>query len=78
MSKAELSEFEKTVLAQFKSGKNLFGEGCAFAPMLKNVIAKALEGEMDAHLDSKERLKGNKRNGRGKKTLKSGFGSFEP
>lgn len=77
MSKTELSEFEKTLLEQFKSGKNLFGEGGAFAPMLKNVIEKALEGEMDAHLDSKERLKGNKRNGRGKKTLKSGFGSFD-
>ena len=45
--------------------------------MLKKVIEKALEGEMDAHLDSQERLKGNKRNGHGKKTLKSGFGSFD-
>ena len=77
MSKTELSEFENTVLEQFKSGKNLFGEGGAFAPMLKNVIEKALEGEMDAHLDPKERLKGNNRNGRGKKTLKSSFGSFD-
>ena len=38
MSKLELSELEKTILVQFKSGKNLFGEGGAFAPMLKNVI----------------------------------------
>jgi putative transposase len=29
------------------------------------------------HLDSDERLDGNKRNGRGKKTIKSGIGDFE-
>ncbi|WP_161554568.1 hypothetical protein [Sinomicrobium soli] len=51
------------------SGKNLFGEGGALAPMLKNVIEKALEAAMDAHLDDQERTKGNKRNGKGKKTL---------
>ena len=67
MKKTELSAFEKIVLEQFKSGKSLFGEGGAFAPMLKNVIEKALEGEMDAHLGSTERSKGNKRNGRGKR-----------
>ena len=77
MTKKEQTEFEKKVLEQFMSGKNLFGEGGAFAPMLKNVIEKALEGEMAAHLDEGLRAKGNKRNGKGKKTLKSGFGTFE-
>lgn len=68
------------------SGKNLFGEGGALAPMLKRVIEKALEAGMDAHLNEQQRSKGNKRNGKGKKTLKSRFGntpedrqsSFEP
>jgi len=59
------------------SGKNLFGKDGAFAPMLKNVIEKALEAEMSAHLEDGEREKGNKRNGRGKKTIKSGFGTFD-
>ena len=45
--------------------------------MLKNVIEKALEAEMEAHLDDVQRGNGNKRNGKGKKTIKSGFGSFE-
>lgn len=48
-----------------------------FAPLLQRFIEKALEAEMDAHLDDAERLEGNKRNGRGKKTLKRGHGSFE-
>jgi len=77
MRKEEQTEFEKKVLDQFMSGKNLFGKDGAFAPMLKNVIEKALEAEMEGHLDESERSIGNKRNGRGKKTLKSGFGTFD-
>ncbi|MCV6630604.1 MAG: IS256 family transposase, partial [Flavobacteriaceae bacterium] len=59
------------------SGKNLFGEGGAFAPLLKNVIEKALEAEMEGHLGQMERSKGNKRNGKGKKTIKSSLGTFD-
>ncbi len=77
MTKKEQTEFEKKVLDQFMSGKNLFGDGGAFAPMLKNVIEKALEAEMEGHLDEGHRTKGNKRNGKGKKTLKSGYGTFD-
>ena len=77
MKTTEQTEFEKTVLDQFMSGKNLFGKDGAFAPMLKNVIEKALEAEMEGHLDEIERSQGNKRNGRGKKTIKSGFGTFD-
>ncbi len=77
MRTTEQTEFEKKVLDQFMSGKNLFGKDGAFAPMLKNVIEKALEAEMEGHLDESERSGGNKRNGRGKKTIKSGFGTFD-
>ena len=72
MKKEQQTEFEKKVLDQFMSGKNLFGKGGAFAPMLKNVIERALEAEMDGHLNEVQRIKGNKRNGKGKKTIKSG------
>ncbi len=77
MRKEEQTEFEKKVLDQFMSGKNLFGKGGAFAPMLKNVIEKALEAEMESHLDENQRGGGNKRNGKGKKRIKSGYGSFD-
>ncbi len=70
-------ELEKKALEQFLSGKSLFGKDGAFAPMLKNFIEKALETEMDVHLDESQRSKGNKRNGKGKKTIKSGVGSFD-
>jgi transposase-like protein len=77
MTTQEQKDFEKKVLEQFMSGKNLFGQDGAFAPMLKNVIEKALQAEMEGHLDEGERTKGSKRNGKGKKTLKSGFGTFD-
>ena len=77
MTTKEQQELEKKALEQFMSGKSLFGKDGAFAPMLKNFIEKALESEMEGHLDDQERSKGNKRNGKGRKTIKSGFGSFD-
>ena len=77
MRTQEQQELEKKALEQFMSGKSLFGKDGAFAPMLKSFIEKALESEMESHLDTEERSKGNKRNGKGKKTIKSGFGTFD-
>ena len=77
MTNEEQKELEKKALDQFMSGKSLFGKDGAFAPMLKNFIEKALEAEMEGHLDESQRSNGNKRNGRGKKRVKSGFGTFE-
>ena len=75
--KITLTDFEKKALDQFKSGKSLFGSDGAFAPMLKSFIEKALEAEMEEHLSDDERDEGNKRNGKGRKTVKSSAGSFE-
>jgi len=77
MTNEEQSALEKKAIEQFMSGKSLFGKDGAFAPMLKNFIEKALESEMDSHMDQEQRSKGNKRNGRLKKTIKSGVGTFE-
>lgn len=73
----DLAQIEQKALEQFKTGKSLFGSDGAFAPLLKRFIEKALQAEMEAHLDQQERSEGNKRNGKGKKTLRSGQGSFE-
>lgn len=71
------SDLQAKVLEQFKSGKNLFGKDGAFAPLLKQFLENALDAEMSSHLDSEERLKGNKRNGRATKKVKSSVGEFE-
>ena len=64
-------ELQKKALEQLKSGKSLFGKDGAFAPLLKNFIEKALEAEMDGHLDDDQRQQGNKRNGKGHKMIKT-------
>jgi len=77
MTQEEINQLQIKALDQFKSGKSLFGKDGAFAPMLKRFLESALESEMEAHLDIEERSVGNKRNGKGKKTIKSSTGSFE-
>ena len=68
-------ELEKKALDQLLSGESLFGKDGAFAPMLKSFIEKALEAEMNAHL-ADSTIK-NKRNGKGKKTLKTNLGTID-
>lgn len=75
METQEQQELEKKALEQLLSGQSLFGKDGAFAPMLKGFIEKALEAEMAEHLSSHPEK--NKRNGKGKKTLKTNIGSIE-
>lgn len=77
MTQEEIDELQAKALSQLRSGKSLFGKEGAFAPMLKQFLESALEAEMEAHLEGAERLAGNKRNGKGKKTIKSSVGSVE-
>jgi len=77
MTPEELAELESKALSQFKTGKPLFGQDGAFAPLLQSFLEKALEAEMEAHLDEDERSQGNKRNGKGKKTVKSSSGELK-
>ena len=77
MTQTEQELLEKKALDQLLSGKSLFGKEGAFAPMLKSFIEKALEVEMENHLSLIEPGEKNKRNGKGKKTIKSGLGTFE-
>ncbi|MFH5834394.1 IS256 family transposase [Halalkalibaculum sp. DA384] len=77
MTQEELNNLQKKALQQLKSGESLFGKDGAFSPMLKGFIEAALQAEMDAHLDQTERKAGNKRNGKGSKTIKSSAGSFQ-
>ena len=77
MTQEELDQLQAKALEQFKTGKSLFGKDGAFAPMLKQFLEVALEAEMDEHLSEVERKEGNKRNGKGSKTIKSSTGTFE-
>ena len=77
MEKSEdYKELQALALAQLRSGQSLTGKGGAFAPLLKEFIESALKAEMDVHLDDTERKQGNKKNGKGVKTLKTSSGTI--
>lgn len=64
-------------LSQFRSGQPLFGKGGAFAPLLKEFLEAAMEAEIEEHLDDEQRANGNRKNGHGRKKLKTADGTIE-
>lgn len=76
MEKEDIKTLKEKALKQFLSGESLTGKNGAFAPMLKEFLEEALEAEMSAHLADTEKgfEAGNKRNGKGRKTVKSSNG----
>ncbi len=67
----------KNTIEQLRSGTPLFGKGGALAPMLKEFLETALDAEIETHLDVEQRGQGNRKNGYGKKILKTSEYSFE-
>ena len=72
----EYKKLQSKALEQLMSGKSLTGDGGVFAPLLKKFLEAALETEMESHLSNEERSKGNKRNGKGSKIVKTSFGNI--
>ena len=74
MESEEFKLMRDKALQQLMSGQSLTGKDGVFAPLLQQFLESALEGEMAAHLNEHERSQGNKRNGKGTKTLKTSDG----
>jgi transposase-like protein len=72
----EFKAMQAKALQQLRTGQSLTGKDGAFAPLLKEFIETALSAEMEGHLNETEREKGNKRNGKGHKTLKTMAGDI--
>lgn len=77
MTEEQYAEMQKKALEQLRTGKSMLGKDGAFAPLFKQFIEAALEAEMESHLDEEERNHGNKRNGKGHKTLKTSTGELQ-
>lgn len=72
-----LKEFEslfEQALKSIKEGKPLEGKDGAITPLIKKLLESSLEGEIENHL---EESRPNRRNGHGKKKVKTSFGSVE-
>ncbi len=67
----EFIKLFEEALSTLKSGKKLEGRDGAVTPLIKRLIEASLEGEMDAHIDES---RPNRRNGKGKKQVKTSFG----
>jgi putative transposase len=70
-SKEELEKLFEEALEALKKGKKLKGADGAVTPLIKRLIEASLDGEMDAHL---QESRPNRRNGHGKKKVKTSFG----
>jgi transposase-like protein len=79
MKKEESLEYEQMkqlALEQLRSGKSLLGKDGAFAPLLKSFLDSALDSEMESHLDDMERSRGNRRNGKTSKEVRTSSGTI--
>ena len=81
--KLEISnEVLDSMLDGIKTQEDLFGENGLISQLSKSLLERMLNAEMDYHLDDRYnsvsgRASGNSRNGRTKKTVKSGLGNME-
>ena len=73
----EYEQLQQLALEQLLTGKSLFSKGGAFAPLLKQFLDSALEGEAEAHMNEDERRSGNRRNGKTSKVLQTSAGPIE-
>lgn len=72
----DYEQMKSKALEQLRSGKSLYGRDGAFAPLLKSFLDAALEAEMDSHLSEGERSKGNRRNGKTSKDVRTSSGTI--
>jgi len=69
-------EFDfESALAALQEGQGLTGKDGILTPLIKQLTEAALQAEMDTHLLNAKPA--NRRNGSGRKTIKSTTGSFD-
>lgn len=73
----DMDSMQAKAIQQLLSGESLYGADGAFAPLLKQFLESALQGELDAHISGPSKGKGNRKNGKMSKVLKTGFGSID-
>lgn len=77
MENFDFSKFEKEAIENLKDGQGLLGKEGVLTPLLKRFLEKALEGELELHLGEEERSKGNRRNGKSNKKVKTSSGPVD-
>lgn len=73
----DVESMKEKALRQLGIGESLYGKDGAFAPLLKKFLEAALEAAMESHLTEQGRLRGNRRNGKQRKQLRTSDGTIE-
>lgn len=71
----DFEAFKKQAARRLKNGESLLGKDGVFTPLIKSFLEEAMEGELEAHIDAEEAP--NRKNGRGKKQVKTPVGNVE-
>ena len=71
----DYSAFEADAVQRLLKGESLGGKNGILAPLIKRILEAGLEGELDGHLQ--EDPEPNRRNGKGRKKVKTGQGEIE-
>jgi len=66
--------FKKEGAERLKNGGTLLGKDGLLTPLIKDFLEESLEGELETHLEEESN---NRKNGKGKKRVRTGFGSVE-
>ena len=71
----DFEAFKEQAKARLKAGKGLLGDEGALTPLLKTFLEEVLEGELEQHIAEDDLP--NRKNGKGKKIVKTSHGSVE-
>jgi transposase-like protein len=71
----DFEAFKKHAANRLKKGDTLLGKDGVLTPLLKEFLEGALEGELEAHIEDEG--EGNRKNGKGRKQVKTPIGSVE-
>ena len=72
----DFEAFKKEAADKLRNGGDVYGKDGVFTDLFKQVLEAGLSGELDAHVDQ-TRKHGNRKNGKGKKRVKSSHGEVE-
>lgn len=73
--KFDYESFKKEAAERLKKGESMLGKDGVFTPLFKEFLEEALEGELEAHIE--EDPEPNRKNGKGRKTVKTPNGTVE-
>lgn len=71
----DFDKFKEQTKSKLQKGDSLLGKEGVLTPLLKEFLEETLEGELEDHLDETRSL--NRKNGKGKKVVKTSIGPVE-